>query len=50
MTAAYQSRYDRRVSLVQELVSSNTKLKDKEARALAVKMIHALDTVPESVR
>ncbi|MFD8500351.1 DUF6307 family protein [Amycolatopsis sp. NPDC059657] len=49
-TAPYVSRYDKRVALVQELVSTNTKLNDKASRELAVKMVHALDTVPESVR
>ena len=52
MTAPVQplSRYQRRVERVQKIVLSHTELDDAKARALAVHMVHELDTVPESVR
>ena len=46
-TSTYVSMYERRVKLVQEVLSAHTKLSEKDARGLAV---HALDHTPERVR
>ncbi|UOZ08597.1 MULTISPECIES: DUF6307 family protein [unclassified Amycolatopsis] len=52
MTAStsYHSRYDLRVERVKNIVMEDTKLNDTKALALAVRMVHELDTVPEPVR
>ncbi|MDT7632069.1 MAG: hypothetical protein QOI50_3999 [Pseudonocardiales bacterium] len=45
------SPYDRRVQLVLATINENEKkLGDKAARNLAVKVLHALDHIPEKVR
>ena len=52
MTAPIQplTRYQRRVERVQKIVLSDTELDEAKALALAVHMVHELDTVPEPVR
>ena len=44
------SRYDRRVTLVQAIVQEHSKLNEKKALELAVHMVRALDTIPETLR
>jgi Family of unknown function (DUF6307) len=46
----FVSRYDYRVKLAQDIVKENTQLSDQECRALAVRLVHTLDTIPEKVR
>lgn len=46
----YVSRYDKRVNLVQAVLKEDTKLSEKVSQALAVKLVHTLDSVPEHVR
>jgi hypothetical protein len=41
------SRYEQQVRLVQDVLRKNAKLDDKAARELAVKVVHAIDHVPE---
>lgn len=43
-------RYERRVALVQGLVQQDTNLNDTAARTLAIRVLHAIDTIPENVR
>lgn len=51
MTAStYVSLYERRVRLVQEVLSAHAKLSKKDARGLAVHVLGALDHIPERVR
>lgn len=44
------SRYDQRVKLVHDVVTTHTKLDDKTASELAVLVLHAIDSIPEKVR
>ena len=44
------SRYEQRVAFVQDVLRKNTKFDDKTARELAVKVVHAIDHIPESTR
>ncbi|OZM70153.1 hypothetical protein CFN78_26645 [Amycolatopsis antarctica] len=44
------SRYDQRVLLVQGIVREHSPLDGQAALDLAVRMVHALDTVPEKLR
>ncbi|MEC3980151.1 DUF6307 family protein [Amycolatopsis sp. H20-H5] len=44
------SRYEMRVDKVEAIVMEHSKLDKEAAHALAVHMVHAIDTVPESVR
>ena len=44
------SRYDNRVKLVRDIVSANSELNDTTASDIAVKVLRALDTIPEKVR
>ena len=46
----YVSRYDRRVRLVAEALTRNSKLTDEDAVALAKHVLDALDHIPETVR
>lgn len=48
--AQFISRYDRRVRLVHEIVKEHSTVDDETAAAIAVQVLHALDTVPEKVR
>lgn len=47
---AVLSPYENRVGLVQGVVSENTKLDKKAARALSVSILLVLDQIPEKVR
>jgi hypothetical protein len=42
--------YDKRVQLVQDTISGNSKVGDKAASELAVQILHALDSIPEKMR
>ena len=44
------SRYDRRVSLVKEVIAKNSTLGDGTARELAVQIVYAIDHIPEPTR
>jgi uncharacterized protein DUF6307 len=46
----FVSRYEQRVTFVQDVIRKNTKLDDKTARELAVKVVHAIDHIPEPTR
>jgi hypothetical protein len=46
----FVSRYEQRVTFVQDVVRKNTKLDDKTARELAVKVVYAIDHIPEPTR
>ncbi|MEV6873905.1 DUF6307 family protein [Amycolatopsis sp. NPDC051128] len=52
MTSATEptTRYRMRVDRVKHIVMEHTKLNDAKALALAVHMVHELDTVPERMR
>ncbi|WP_086853481.1 DUF6307 family protein [Amycolatopsis kentuckyensis] len=52
MTAdiAFASRYELRVKLVRDVLKENTKLSDKEIQALAVQLLHTMDSIPERMR
>ena len=45
-----RSPYDRRVDLVKDTITANSKLGDKAAAELAVHVLHALSSIPEKVR
>lgn len=49
-TTTFISRYDRRVTLVRDVVKANTKLDDEAAADLAVRVLGALDGIPAEVR
>ncbi|MBB4965543.1 DUF6307 family protein [Saccharothrix violaceirubra] len=49
-TPIHLSAYERRVALVQETLSANSELTRKNARVLAVRVLDALDRIPEKVR
>ena len=44
------SRYERRVSFVQDVLTKNSKLTDDVAHDLAVQVVHAIDHIPEPTR
>lgn len=44
------SRYVKRVKLVQGIVKEHSQLGDEAASEIAVRVLHALDTIPEKVR
>lgn len=51
MTApTYVSLYERRLKMVQDILTERSELNAKSARALAVHVLGALDHVPERVR
>jgi len=52
MTAATTllTQYDRRRKLVQDIVKDNSGLTDDAAADIAVRVLHALDRVPEKLR
>jgi hypothetical protein len=52
MTSSTQLRspYDRRVDLVKDTITANSKLGDKAAGELAVHVLSALNSIPEKVR
>ncbi|MET9489666.1 MULTISPECIES: DUF6307 family protein [unclassified Nocardia] len=45
-----KSPYENRVQRVSDTVRKHSKLDEKTANALAVHVLHALDTIPEKVR
>jgi hypothetical protein len=45
-----RSPYERRVNLISETIQANSKLDGKAAEALAVHVLHALNSIPEIVR
>jgi hypothetical protein len=47
---SFISRYDRRVSFVQEVLAKNSALGDQAARELAVQVVYAIDHIPEPTR
>jgi Family of unknown function (DUF6307) len=46
----YVSPYERRVQLVANVLKGQSKLSAKECHALAVQVLHTLDTIPEKIR
>jgi Family of unknown function (DUF6307) len=49
-TSARLSPYENRLKLVEDALTSNSKLDAKAANAVAVHVLHALDSIPEKVR
>ncbi|WP_367127692.1 DUF6307 family protein [Saccharothrix sp. HUAS TT1] len=49
-TPTYLSLYERRIELVREALSAHSELSRKDARDLAVHVLHALDRIPENLR
>jgi hypothetical protein len=45
-----RSPYDRRVDLVKDAITANSKLGDDAAGKLAVHVLEALNSIPEKVR
>jgi uncharacterized protein DUF6307 len=43
----FVSRYEQRIRFVQQTVRQHTKLSDKASRELAVRVVDALDHIPE---
>ena len=52
MTASTELRtpYTQRLDLVAEAITAHSKLKDKDAREVAVHVLHALNSIPEKMR
>jgi uncharacterized protein DUF6307 len=46
----FRSPYDTRVSLVKDTILAHSKLDDDAAEALAVHVLHALNSIAEKVR
>ena len=46
----YVSHYDRRIRLVADALTQNSKLTDEAAVELAKQVLNALDHIPEKVR
>lgn len=44
------SRYEQRVTLVQDVLQKNSELDDDAARELAVQVVYAIDHIPEPPR
>lgn len=49
-TPAFLSPYQKRLELVQRIVREDTGLSEEQSRALAVHVLHTLDTLPETIR
>ena len=49
-TATFTSAYERRLKMVEDVLTDRTKLGDKAARDIAVHVLRALDHIPEHVR
>lgn len=45
-----ETPYERRVNRVREVVRNYAELDDNSANELAVRVLHALDTIPELIR
>lgn len=48
--STYTSAYERRLKMVEDVLTDRTKLGGKAARDLAVQVLRALDHIPERVR
>jgi len=46
----FVSRYEKRVTFVQDVLRQNSPLGEKDAHELAVKVVYAIDHIPESNR
>jgi hypothetical protein len=46
----FVSRYDRRVAFVRDVLQKNSTLDEGAARELAVKVVYAIDHIPEPTR
>jgi len=46
----FVSRYEQRVTFVEDVIRKNSKLGDKVSRALAVQVVFAIDHIPEPTR
>lgn len=46
----FVSRYEQRVTFVQEVLRKNSKLGDDASRDLAVQVVYAIDHIPETTR
>lgn len=49
-STVFVSRYEKRVKLVQDILREETKLSEEQSRTLAIRLVHKLDTIPETVR
>lgn len=49
-TMTHTSAYERRLKMVQDVLSARAELDDKAAQDLAVHVLRALDHIPERVR
>jgi hypothetical protein len=49
-TSTYTSAYERRLQMVQDVLTGQAELDGKAARDLAVRVLRALDHIPEQVR
>ncbi|MEJ2851820.1 MULTISPECIES: DUF6307 family protein [unclassified Saccharothrix] len=50
MSAQYVSRYDARVELVRKTLQELSELDGKTAQQVAVRVVHELDHLPETIR
>lgn len=46
----FRTPYDIRVDLVTDTITAHSELDDSAARALAVRVLHALNSIPEKMR
>lgn len=46
----FVSRYEQRVTLVQKVLQKNSTLDDNASHELAVRVVYALDHIPEKLR
>ncbi|WP_197420032.1 DUF6307 family protein [Mycobacterium sp. NAZ190054] len=46
----FRTPYEKRVELVQNTIKDHSKLGDKAAGDLAVRVLHILDSIPEKMR
>ncbi|MET9625861.1 DUF6307 family protein [Lentzea sp. NPDC006480] len=49
-TSIHTSAYERRLQMVEDVLTDRPELDDKAARDLAVSVLRALDHIPERVR
>jgi hypothetical protein len=49
-STTFISRYEQRVTFVQDVLRKNSKLDDKATRELAVQVVYAIDHMPEPTR
>jgi hypothetical protein len=48
--ATLRSPYEVRIGLIQDILTANSSLDDAAARELAVRVLHALNSIPEKIR